>query len=123
MGLENIQNGRISGKIKIIKKEAPGTLIVLMTGVRLWVSKDIDLTQEIITLDVEDVTELIFIQRKDGKRGFKVEPVENSADKVIEMSIPKQAILFTQKVDMDSVIYKAVFEVRTGIKLQQGQMQ
>jgi len=102
-----------------MKIKAPGVLIVLVNGTKLWINKEVDLTQEIMTLDIEDVTELIF-KKKGDQIGCMAVLGTKQAGKILEMRLFKHSILFVEKVDMDSFIYQAVLKERTGLILQQG---
>ncbi|GAG59051.1 unnamed protein product [marine sediment metagenome] len=102
-----------------MKTKAPGLIITLVNGSKLWINKEIDLTQEIITLDIEDVTELVF--KKQGDQiGCLAIAGTKLAGKILEMQLFKHSILFIERVDMDSFIYQAVLKERTGLILQQG---
>lgn len=108
--------------MKSIKKEAPGLLIVLINGQKLWVGKEIDLTQEIITIDMEDVTELVF--KKNGDQiGCMAISGTKQVGKILEMRLFKHSILSIQKIDVDSFIYQAVLQERTGLILESGHIQ
>jgi len=104
-----------------MKLKAPGILVVLVNGSKFWINKEIDLTQEIITLDVDDITELIF-KKKGDQVGCMAVAGAKQAGQILEMRLFKHSILFVEKIDLNSFIYKAVLQEKTGLVLHDGQI-